>query len=270
MEDKIREIVSVFIKVPAAQITDGTAIDRTALQSSILLHRMFARLGEEGVVINDYTGIKVFGDLLRQQGSEAGRGYSPDPVQTIQTGQALQTVQTVQTGQTGQTGQTVQALQAPLGRPSVQAPGIGIDIEEVAAMPRVADLRNEAFYTQNFTAAEIAYCILQADPYSSLTGLFAVKEAIVKADGQFRNRPFHSFGIGHSIEGKPEFPGFGLSISHAGGMAVAVAVRESGATARTENEMQVVAARKPASSLAWIAWMALLLAAAALLLALKH
>jgi phosphopantetheine--protein transferase-like protein len=241
MEEKIKEIVSTYIKVPAGRISESTPIGRAALQSSILLHRMYARLGEEGVVVSDYAGIKVFGDLMRRQGA-ASDSLVSYPV-----------------------------MDSYKGDPAA-APGIGIDIEEVTALPRVADLRKEAFFTQNFTPGEIAYCILQADPYTSLAGLFAVKEAIVKADGQYRNRPFHTMEIGHTEEGRPEFPGFGLSISHAGGMAVAVAVR-MGALAATD--AQVVSGSgttTPAMPVytAWITWMALLLAAAALLVALKH
>jgi holo-[acyl-carrier-protein] synthase len=243
MEEKIREIVSVFIKVQAAQIAESTPIDRTALGSSILLHRMYARLGEEGVVVGDYGNIKVFGDLMRLQGGTGGIPVSFSVTHT-QEGEKTAT------------------------------PGIGIDIEEVAALPRVADLRKEAFYTRNFTSAEIAYCILQADPYSSLTGLFAVKEAIVKADGQFRSRPFQTMEISHTAEGRPVFPGFGLSISHAGGMAVAVAVR-GGAGAAAQEALQAFGSQSPvpagkSASTGWITWMALLLAAAALLVALKH
>jgi phosphopantetheine--protein transferase-like protein len=237
MEEKIREIVSGFIKVPAAQIAESTPIDRTVLKSSILLHRMYARLGEEGVVVNDYAGIKVFGDLISKQGG------------------------------------TISLTTAPVYPQSGESPGasgVGIDIEEVAALPRVADLRKESFYTQNFTPAEIAYCILQADPYSSLTGLFAAKEAIVKADGQYRNRPFNTMEIGHSAEGRPEFPGIGLSISHAGGMAVAVAVRGgASANAQLAHSAPPKAETKPAS-MAWISWIALVLGAAALVIALKH
>ncbi len=263
MEDKIREIVSVFIKVPAAEIADSTPIDRKALQSSILLHRMFARLGEEGVVIQDYAGVKVFGDLMRRQNGMASLAANSDG-------------STAGYSDGSPAGSLANfSVVAPGMNGSGNQPGIGIDIEEIAALPRVADLRKEAFYTENFTPAEIAYCILQADPYSSLTGLFAVKEAIVKADGQYRNRPFHTFGIGHSADGKPELAGFSLSISHAGGMAVAVAVRDAGygrdaaGAAFGAAEKAVAGTARPAF-MAWIAWMALLLAAAALLLALKH
>jgi holo-[acyl-carrier protein] synthase len=238
MEEKIREIVSVFIKVPAARITESTPIGRGALQSSILLHRMYARLGEEGVVVNDYAGIKVFGDLMRRQ------DVPSEP-------QVLSTVMRPQDGE------------------GMAAPGIGIDIEEVAALPRVPDLRKESFFTQNFTPGEIAYCILQADPYASLAGLFAAKEAIVKSDEQYRNRPFETMEIGHTAEGKPVFPGFGLSISHAGGMAVAVAVRggagaAAGPATAASDPQRPAPAGKPAPT-AWITWMALLLAATALL-----
>jgi hypothetical protein len=76
----------------------------------------------------------------------------------------------------------------------------------------------------NFTPSEIAYCVLQPDPYASFAGLFSAKEAIIKADGRLRSRSFNSIGITHGSEGEPLYPGFHLSISHAGGVAVAVAI----------------------------------------------
>ena len=80
MEEKIKGIISVFIKLPADQIGAGTPIDRSALQSSILLHRMYARLAEEGVRVENYVNIKVFGDLLQQQGNSAGNDPQPPGV----------------------------------------------------------------------------------------------------------------------------------------------------------------------------------------------
>jgi phosphopantetheinyl transferase (holo-ACP synthase) len=261
MEEKIKEIVSGFIRVPAGQIGEGTPIGRGALQSSIHLHRMYARLGEEGIVVENYTAIRVFGDLIRSQG-DGGAGATG-------VGAAGEDVRVGG----GLGGDMMVGAGARVGADGVMTGGtdIGIDIEEVTTLPRVVDFRKDIFYSQNFTAAEIAYCILQPDPYSSFAGLFAVKEAIIKADGRFRGRPFHTVEIGHSEEGKPVFPGFGLSISHAGGMAVAVAVRGG-----AENQpVSSVGLRGPEPAGrrrggGWIGWMALLLAAAALLLALKH
>jgi len=277
MEEKIKGIVSVFIKVPADQIVAGTPIDRSALQSSILLHRMYARLAEEGVVVRNYVNIKLFGDLFREQPDTPIPGTSMPTTQTSTTSMALTSVP---------------------GAPAPGTPSIGVDIEEIAALPRAADFRKEQFYTMNFTAAEIAYCILQPDPYSSLAGLFAAKEALIKADGQLRSRAFNTLEINHSAEGAPVFPGFALSISHAGGMAVAVATRTaawtagvSGGTAGTggwttggsagvsgwttggpggSGAPAHKTAGSTAGSTSWIAWMALLLAIAALLVALKH
>ncbi|HTR30461.1 MAG TPA: 4'-phosphopantetheinyl transferase superfamily protein [Puia sp.] len=230
MEEKIREIISVFIKVPPDQIVESTPIDRRAVQSSILVHRMYARLGEAGFVVDDYAGIAVFGDLMRKQGS-AGSATSI-------------------------------VVPAPGGEEE-DSQGVGIDMEEVAALPRADDLRKEEFYVRNFTPGELAYCILQPDPYASLTGLFAVKEAIVKADGRYRNRPFNMIGIGHSPQGRPIFPGFRLSISHAGGMAVGMAVRDgedSRAEYRERYAFAPPAGRKAGP--ARVGWLQLLLTAA--------
>jgi phosphopantetheinyl transferase (holo-ACP synthase) len=231
-EEKIREIVAPFIKLPAEQIGAGTVIDRSAVQSSILLHRMYARLAEEGLTVGNYTTIRVFGDLLQKP--EAG----PEMPVVIQPETAGGNA------------------------------GIGIDIEEVSALPRATDFRREAFYIQNFTPAEISYCILQPDPYESFAGLFSAKEAIVKADERLRGRMFNSLPIGHSPEGKPLFPGFALSISHAGGMAVAVAVPETGVLPAAPHSVAAPAGR-PAGATSWVGWLALLLAVLALILVLR-
>jgi phosphopantetheine--protein transferase-like protein len=256
MEEKIKEIVSVFIKVPAEQIGVATPIGRTALQSSIVLHRMYARLAEEGVRVENYVNIQVFGDLLQHTSrSDGTTGGAPAPRSA------------------GLAHGEQPAFISPNMPGEAAASAVGIDIEEVAALPRATDFRREEFYTMNFTAAEIAYCILQADPYSSFAGLFAAKEAIIKADGLYRTRTFNTLEIRHSPEGKPLYPDFGLSISHAGGMAVAVAVaafpggRSAGPA--TSAAGSAVSAGKPAGAGHWIAWIALVLAVTALLIALK-
>jgi phosphopantetheine--protein transferase-like protein len=248
MEEKIKGIVSVFIKLPAEQIGAGTPIDRSALQSSILLHRMYAKLAEEGVRVENYANIKVFGDLLQQQGDNSGNNSQPA------------------------------GMIAPLSIiAGIRAtPAIGIDIEEVAALPKTTDFRKAEFYTMNFTPAEIAYCILQPDPYSSFAGLFAAKEAIIKADGRYRAHAFNTLEIGHSAEGAPLHPGFGLSISHANGMAAAVAIAAGAGPLIQPTFREISPAARAARSgnfaagpMAWIAWIALLLAVVALWMALK-
>ncbi|MGD0107611.1 MAG: 4'-phosphopantetheinyl transferase superfamily protein [Rhodopila sp.] len=103
--------------------------------------------------------------------------------------------------------------------------GIGIDIEEVSALPEADDYREHPFYQQNFSVAEIAYCIRQADARASFCGTWAAKEAAIKA-GLAAN-PSARLGdieIGRDTLGRPRIAGGQLSISHTSTTAVAVCV----------------------------------------------
>ena len=239
MEQKIREIVALFIKIPAEEVGPATPIDRSAVQSSILLHRMYARLAEEGLEVENYAAIKVFGDLFRS----TAEPLTPVAFANNYTGEP-------------------------------KAAGIGIDIEEIAALPPATDFRKEEFYKMNFTPGEIAYCILQPDPYASFAGLFAAKEAMIKADGANRDKRFNMLEIEHSPLGKPLHPDYSISISHAGGMALAVAAFAGPSTAasipQTTTSLQNGPADQKTSSGSWISWLALLLSVMALLIALFH
>jgi phosphopantetheine--protein transferase-like protein len=192
MEEQIKNIVSKYIKIPAEQITAQTVIDRSAVASSIILHRMYAQLANEGVIVLDYTIIKTFGQLT---GNENGK----------------------------ETAFSFTESSAPTD--NINTSSIGIDTENISAMPVVNDFREDAFYKMNFAPAEIAYCILQPNPYASFTGLFAAKEAIIKADNNYKNKPFHTIIVDHLPQGKPTFPGFQISITHTNDTAIAVAVK---------------------------------------------
>ena len=198
MEVQIKNIVSQFIKIPADQITAQTVIDRSAVASSIILHRMYAQLANEGITVNDYTLIKTFGQLTASiNGKEISTPSFIEPV----------------TATHNSSGENIDGL------------SVGIDAENISAMPLVNDFREAAFYKMNFAPAEIAYCILQPNPYASFTGLFAAKEAIIKADNNYKNKSFHHIIINHLPEGKPVFPEFQISISHTNETAVAIAVK---------------------------------------------
>ena len=101
---------------------------------------------------------------------------------------------------------------------------IGIDIEEIAGLPVTSDFRTEVFYTDNFSEKEIAYCIMQPDPFASFAGLFAAKEAILKANNKFKDIKFRDIIITHNSLGKPHFDGAIISISHTKETAIAVAL----------------------------------------------
>jgi phosphopantetheine--protein transferase-like protein len=103
--------------------------------------------------------------------------------------------------------------------------GIGIDIEEVDALPPADDYREHPFYRDNFTQAEITYCIRQADVRASFCGTWAAKEALFKS-GLFSasSDGLRAIEIVRDERGRPAVPGCQLSISHTARTAAAVCI----------------------------------------------
>jgi phosphopantetheine--protein transferase-like protein len=198
MEEKIKEIVSLYIKVPATQIVANTTIDRSAVASSILLHRMYAALANEGIVIENYWDVKNFGTLLQRVNGVGN-------FSAITTNNIVEYI-------------------LPANENQSFSNAIGLDIEEIKSMPQVNDFREDEFYKMNFTSEEISYCILQSNSLSSFAGLFAAKEAIVKTDNNYLNQPFNNIHIGHLPGGKPVHTAFQISISHTNELAIAVVI----------------------------------------------
>lgn len=101
---------------------------------------------------------------------------------------------------------------------------IGMDLEAEANMPIADDLRAHPFYAENFSPREIAHALQRGDARASLCGLWAAKEAVVKA-GAVAKPPggaLRSVEIGHDAAGAPTYPCCTLSITHEAGMAAAV------------------------------------------------
>jgi phosphopantetheine--protein transferase-like protein len=159
---------------------------------------MYSQLSAEGFAAENYADIKTYGQLLTALNK---------------TGSSIPVTPVIANEYDGSSEE---------GNSS-----IGIDIESISAMPQATDFREAAFYQMNFSAAEIAYCILQSDPLASFAGLFAAKEAIIKADNIYQNKNFNTIFIDHLPNGKPVHPGFQLSISHTGETAIAVAVKNT-------------------------------------------
>ena len=249
MEEQLKEIIGGFIHLSPDEIRESTPINRSVLKGSIVLHRMYAKLADAGIVVNNYQDIDNYGALLRRiNGSEAVDGDNFLVQQSIPF-----------------SGNGVLASQ--------KVSGIGIDIEEISALPRTHDFREHEFYIMNFSPSELAYCILKADPYASLAGLFAAKEAIVKADSRYRKAVFSSLEIDHLPDGKPVYPGFEISISHSPTAAVAVAVQiEPGQ--RTDASLQIgntnTFQKSSGNWPVWVSIVALLIASLAIFLVLNH
>jgi phosphopantetheine--protein transferase-like protein len=199
MEERIKNIISQYIKIPVESITAQTVIDRSAVASSIVVHRMYAQLANDGILVPDYTTIKTFGQLTAKVNGSKAIDKLTETVASI----------------------------IPASSEVTSESTIGVDMENVSAMPTVNDFREDAFYKMNFAPAEMAHCILQQNPYASFAGLFAAKEAIIKADNNLKSTPFSSLVIAHLPNGKPVYNGFQISISHTNDTAIAVAVKNS-------------------------------------------
>lgn len=197
-EEKIKNIISGYIKIPADDINAHTMIDRLAVANSILLHRMYASLQKEGIMIDNYLDIKTYGSLLERLTGKR----KPDV--TIINEQVAFNYDEANAANTSAT--------------------VGIDIEDIESMPQANDFREDEFYTMNFSSSEIAYCILQPNPLASFAGLFAAKEAIVKANNIYQNKLFNTIIIEHLPGGKPVHTNLQLSISHSSTTAVGIAI----------------------------------------------
>jgi len=191
----IKNIISAFIKKPAEQIAENTIIDKTVVQGSILIHRMYAEIADIGYVIDNYNEVKTFHELLQKLNNENNIKIQEKVIPSIEE------------------------------KNTSNNNSIGIDIEDVVNFKETSDYREDNFYKQNFTDKEIAYCLLQPDILQSFAGKFAAKEAIVKADNYYKKISFNQIEILNDLEGKPIFQDFQISISHTKETAVAVAFK---------------------------------------------
>lgn len=98
---------------------------------------------------------------------------------------------------------------------------IGTDIVQISRIEK--SLQTERFKTRVFTENEIAHC----KKAESFAGLFAGKEAYLKALGTGINCRLNSIEILHNEKGKPYLNGIenaDISISHDGDYAIATVI----------------------------------------------
>jgi holo-[acyl-carrier protein] synthase len=59
--------------------------------------------------------------------------------------------------------------------------GTGVDLIEIERVKAAHEKHGERFIKRLFTDQEAAYCLKKKDPYPSLAGRFAAKEAVIKS-----------------------------------------------------------------------------------------
>ena len=200
--DKAKEIISHFINKSSDNITDTTIIDHTAIPSSILQHRMYALLADEGYILEDPGSIVTYNDfkLMTNKNNSKNDILDKRKIKNI--------------------------LIQDLKRNTGENFAVGIDTEDISNFENLQNLDTK-FYEDNFSLNEINYCKTKINPKLSFVGLFSLKESIVKADNSFKNIPFNQIEISHSQKGKPYFLDFSLSISHTDKSVTTIAIRDN-------------------------------------------
>ncbi len=201
MEEKLKEIIASYLNITASAIDGKTLINRQAVSSSIILHRMYGELANEGFVVENYTDINSYGELLKK----LSNAESSSQVDASDTFPIISNFDQLHSNASSNAG-------------------VGIDIENISAFPECYDFREDEFYKNNFSSEEIAYCVLKKNPIVSFAGLFSAKEAIVKADNNYSGRPFKTIVISHDPAGKAIHADFLISISHTENIAVGIAI----------------------------------------------
>lgn len=115
--------------------------------------------------------------------------------------------------------------------------GLGFDLCEIARMEKL--MENGRFLARFFTEEEQAYIRAKGKGAAqTMAGIFAAKEAFAKAVGTGIAFDLREVGIAHNEAGQPRYTLSGraaeigaggrflLSISHDGGIAGAVCIRE--------------------------------------------
>ena len=193
-EDRVKEIVSKYIKTDVKRISNGTPVNKHVIRNSIMFQRMISEVKALGIEIKTANRIQTFGDLIKQNADTSTDIGNNDAI---------------------------------LNRSMQQKQGviIGVDIEIIQNFPKSDDYRTEPFYNNTFSQREISYCITQNEPLDSFAGKYAAKEALKKADSMIMNVPYNQIEVLNDSNGKPFYEGFTLSISHSGKYAVCVAVK---------------------------------------------
>lgn len=104
---------------------------------------------------------------------------------------------------------------------------IGVDIVEVKRFKKIK--RNDySNWSRVFSAKEWSYVFATANAAERLAGIFAAKEAVMKATGQVGPQNFRQFEITHGKGGEPKVSKKGLyiSVSHTKDLAIAVAMKK--------------------------------------------
>jgi phosphopantetheinyl transferase (holo-ACP synthase) len=133
-----------------------------------------------------------------------------------------------------------ETVSVPAATPANNSSGglqVGLDVQDISALPSADDYWDHEFYKENFDKSEIAYAVVKPEPRTHLAGFWCAKEALRKCDPAFAGTGFATTAVAHDAGGRPYLMSVtptgrvrlphALSISHSGQIASAVVVSGS-------------------------------------------
>lgn len=211
-KEKVLSVAARFFNVPEAAVTENFVFPKERLHGSVaraIFHAAIKRIA--GVDLPAAFSANNFGELFGQPKPPANEN-EPANIETVRATSSPTFDKVMESGS-----------------------GVGIDIEDCDSLPAASDPLTEPFYAENFTPAEITYCLRQKNARESFCGLWCAKEAVIKCGSEFsRLRPIE-IEIGHDTKGQPGLSTLRagrltrekdcfISISHSHGISVAVCV----------------------------------------------
>jgi phosphopantetheine--protein transferase-like protein len=104
---------------------------------------------------------------------------------------------------------------------------IGVDIESFDNLPDYYSGEEMRFFHDNYSKSEILYALSKKDSRKYFTCLFSLKEAVVKADNNYKSKRFNTIDICFNSCGQPTINGFVLSYSYSDKFCLATAIKSS-------------------------------------------
>ena len=207
-QEQLRQLIATMLMVAPGEV--GAATSLAVLNTSLGAARLRLGLKRIGLALPAAARPATFVGLVAALSGEAASVAAPVAVPSA----------------------TVAPVTATGGGPLQ----VGLDVEEIGALPRAVDYWEHEFYKGSFSRPEIAYAVLQAEPRVHFAGFWCAKEALRKCDAAFAGVDPAKTAVAHDAAGRPYLTGAGLerlphavSISHTTDVATAVVVLGSAA-----------------------------------------
>ena len=219
-------IVSELCEVdPAQNGGDFVLASSGRLRSSLGRATLDAKIRRRlGVKIQNLHALRTFGELEAALGVNQAAVTVPAPAVSL-----------------AAAGPMPESVPSPKARLLAEVPAAdsglacGIDVESIAALPEAKDYWEEPFYKDNFTPAEIAYCVSQSSPRMHFAVRWCAKEALKKCVSEYSQMEMNRIEVVRRDTGSPflqvlapegaRMPPVAVSLTHTEDWALALVVK---------------------------------------------